>query len=246
MKRRDFEDDLKNIPSVSLSEEDVGEHRYAPDRFAAYDSDDEADTPTQTLSLWATLLAVVLMLLVAGYFILDLRSELNSNKTQLQTAITQLEELSSNNKQVSNTGSTLQDQLKTTKSDIKKLQDDLAKVQQDNKTILNQQAQLSAKLDDNKKTVTALQESLSKNGNDVAEKQAAQLKALEAKVNDLSVDVMAKQEQGTGSAITDGQRLTQIEEQLKSIDTYRQTVNTSITKMQEDINKLYIDVGGSR
>lgn len=261
MKRRDQEEDLKNIPSMSLSEDDVDDyHRHASERFTMHEHHVELASPASTTSLWITLLVVLMLVLTVGYFVFDLRSQLSMSQAQLQTTTTQIEQLASTDKQVSSTGNTLQDQLKLTKSDVKSLQDDLKKLQADNKTVLDQQTKMIAtldkkitdmatQLDENKTALSATQEALKKNQPDAdTAKQAAQLKALEAKVNDLSVDVMAKQEQGAGAGANatatagDSQKAAQIDEQLKSIDTFRQTVNASITKMQADINKLFIDV----
>jgi uncharacterized protein (DUF3084 family) len=254
MKRRGYDEELKDIPSMSMSDEDVEDYHRSSNRPTYQDHYAESE-PASTLSLWLVLIVVIGVMLVGGYFIADLRYQLNASQQTLQMTTTQIDTLSSTDKKVSSTGSALQDQLKTLKNDVKKMQEQLSKLQQENQKALEQQAQattaldkkmsdITAKLDENKTALTATQEALKKNQPNTAGtlQQSAQLKALESKVNELSLDVMAKQEQAGGVPATDSQKLAQIDEQLKSIDAYRQSMNANINKMQNDINKLYIDI----
>lgn len=254
MKRRGYDEELKDIPSMSMSDEDVEDYRRSSNR-PIYQDHYVSPEPASTLTLWLVLVLVIGVLLVGGYFIADLRYQLNASQQTLQMTTTQIDTLASTDKKVSSTGNALQDQLKTLKSDVRKLQEQLSKLQQDNQKALEQQTQVTmaldkkvndvtAKLDENKAALVAMQEALKKNQPDTAgiTQQSVQLKALEAKVNELSLDVMAKQEQAGGATVADPQKLAQIDEQLKSIDAYRQSMNANINKMQNDINKLYIDV----
>lgn len=249
MKRRSYDEDLKDIPSLRMSEEDVEDYHRATSNLSIYD-----DEPQQvsTLPIWIVLTALIGVVLVGGYFIADMRYQLNASHAQLEAAATQIDSLATVDKKVSSTGSALQDQLKQLKSDVKKMQDQLSKLQQDYKTALESQSKamdavtkkmtdITTALDENKVALATAQEALKKGQPAAAD--AAQLKALESKVNELSLDVMAKAEQAGGTATTaDAQKLVKIDEQIKSIDTFRQSVNARIDKMQNDINKLYIDV----
>lgn len=241
MKRRGYDEELRDIPSMSMSQEDVADyHRHLGDGPVRQGHAVEL-APTNTGLLWAALTLVVGFLLVGGYFIADLRYQLSTSQEQLQNTTTQIDTLASTDKKVSSTGNALQDQLKLVKSDIQKLKDGVDKLQQNNKAALDQQTQTTAaldkkiaeintKLDENKTALLSAQEGFKKNQPSMgdATQQSAQLKALESKVNELSLDVMAKQEQIGGAAPIDTQKIIKIDEQLKS--------------MQNDINKLYIDV----
>lgn len=256
MKRRGYDEELKNIPSMSMNPEDVEDYRRASGDRPMHQDYHDAPERVGTLSLWLVLIVVIGLVLACGYFIADLRYQLNASQEQLQMTTTQIDTLASTGKKVSSTGNVLQDQLKTLKGDVKKLQDQMSTLQQENKTALDQQTQtttaldkkitdVATKLDENKSVLTAVQDAIKKNQSDTAgsAQQSAQLKALESKVNELSLDVMAKQEQTSGAVVaSDPQKLAQIDEQLKSIDAFRQSINTNINKMQNDINKLYIDV----
>lgn len=243
MKRRGYDEELRDIPSMSMNQEDMADyHRHLGDA-PTHKSNIVELAPTKTGLLWLVISFMVVLLLMGGYFIADLRYQLSTSQEQLQNTTTQIDTLASTDKKVSSTGNALQDQLKLVKSDIQKLKDQMDKLQQDNKAVLDQQTQTTAaldkkiaeintKLDENKTALIATQEDLKKNqpvGVD-ATQQSAQIKALESKVNELSLDVMAKQEQvgAAAAAPIDIQKITQIDEQLKS--------------MQNDINKLYIDV----
>lgn len=241
MKRRGYDEELRDIPSMSMSQEDVADyHRHQSDGSVRQGHVVEL-APTRTGLLWLVISLMAVLLLVGGYFIADLRYQLSASQKQLQNTTTQIDTLASTDKKVSSTGSALQDQLKLVKSDIQKLKDQIDKLQQDNKSALDQQAQTAAAIDkkiaeintqlnENKTALLSAQEGFKKNqpsAGDVTQ-QSAQIKALESKVNELSLDVMAKQEQMGGAAPMDTQKITQIDEQLKT--------------MQNDINKLFIDV----
>ena len=263
---RENEDLLTNIPSLSLSQDEVADYHAAHVERASTVRDTNSNHFTMGMPklLWGVIICLVLVVIGGGYWsahiILGIQEKFTQNEDQLQQARDQLNalggEVASTGKKVSTTGNALKDQVQSLNSQVHKLQEQFTKYQKDNKTQLDKQAQTIASID--KKATDAV----SKSGDNKAAQDAAkklqadmatmkqqtakinaQMQSLETKINEMSLDMTAQQERGAGATASgDSQQLAQITQQLQSIDTYRQSTNASINKIQTDINNLYTDV----
>jgi chromosome segregation ATPase len=244
---RGDDDNLGIIPSFALDSDEVAERRLIhPERYEKPVRNNEESSIRATGGLWTMIVLLLITLAGGGFWVIQkvsmLQEQLAQSTGQLNETHEKLstldDQLATTGKKVSVTGNKMQDQVNDLETQLEKLKTQLTQLQKQTQSDVDKKLQPLVDVNQKIVNLSTLQEQLQKSTQE-------KLQALDSKIKSLNVDISAMQEQSANppstSSVTSAD-LTQIEQRLQAIDTFRQSVNASIIKMQSDINALYAKV----